>query len=126
MRKEIKIDPDGGVISTNVEIQGQIAAGYYLQLYEVNSNNVVFEYSGTNEFDDDDYRTLPNTAEKNIGRVIMLDTTVACIEEELEEGLEFTIILSIIQDGEIVGEARYTNQLIECVQSSLIIVKLIQ
>ena len=124
MRKEIKVNPHGGPILTNVRIQGLVVAGYYLQFFEANSNNVIASYSGHNESDNDDLRALPNSAEKNLGRVLMLDTSIASIDDTIEDR-SYRISLEIYQDHELVDAAIEENQLENNVQYSLILVKLI-
>jgi hypothetical protein len=124
MRKEIQINPNGAQIMSNVKIQGIVVAGYYLQLFEANSNNVIANYSGNNEYDDDDARTLPNTASKNVGRVLMLDTTIAAIDKQVDD-MTYTVSLEIYQDGNLVDTAQVTDQLTNNVQDSLILVKLV-
>lgn len=125
MRKEIKLNCAGGIINTNVKVTGIIAAGYRLELYEAKSNNVIYSYSGTNEYDDDDYRSLPNSALKNIGRVLWLDTIISSLKDEIEEKDEYSISLQIFQDDKLLDEAIYTSKLENQVQSSIIIVKLV-
>jgi hypothetical protein len=124
MRKEIRINPDGGQVLTNVRIEGLVVAGYYLQFFEANSNNVIASFSGHNEYDDDDLRPLPNSAERNIGRVLILDTTIASIDDTIEDRT-YGISLEIYQDGELVDAAIEENQLANNVQESFILVKII-
>ncbi|MFZ4635395.1 MAG: hypothetical protein ACOYNO_14410 [Saprospiraceae bacterium] len=124
MRKEIRVNPNGGPILTNVRVQGLVVAGYYLQFFEANSNNVIASYSGHNESEDDDLRALPNSAEKNLGRVLMLDTSIANIDDTIE-GRTYKISLEIYQDHELVDAAIEENQLENNVQYSLILVKLL-
>ena len=123
MRKEIRINPDGGQVLTNVRIEGLIVAGYYLQFFEANSNNVIASFSGHNEHDDDDLRPLPNSAERNIGRVLILDTTITSIDDEIEDRT-YSISLEIYQDGELVGAAIEEKQLANNIQESFILVKI--
>jgi hypothetical protein len=123
MRKEIRINPNGGQVLTNVRIVGLVVAGYYLQLFEANSNSVIASFSGHNQYDDDDLRPLPNSAETNIGRVLILDTTIASIDDTIE-GRTYGIILEIYQDGELVDAAIEENQLTNNVQESFILVKI--
>lgn len=124
MKKEIKINPNGGQIITNVKIQGLVVAGYYLQLFEANSTIVIASYSGNNACDYDDERTLPDLASNNIGRVLMLDTTISAIDEQIKVKT-CTVSLEIYQDGSLVDLAKDVKQLTNKVQQSLILIKLV-
>lgn len=124
MRKEISINAQGGQVFTNVKIVGLFLAGYYLQIFESNSNNVIADYSGHNEFDNDDWRALPNSAQMNIGRVLMLDTTIVPIDEEIEDK-RYLLSLEIYQDGALIDAATEEGPLTLEHIDSLILVKLI-
>ncbi len=124
MRKEIRINPNGGQVLTNVKIEGLVAAGYFLQFFEANSHNVIASFSGHNEYDDDDLRPLPNSAKSNIGRVIMLDTTIAKIDDTSEER-SCKISLEIFQNGQLVDAAIQVVPLNNEVTKSLILVKIV-
>jgi hypothetical protein len=124
MKKEIKINPNGGRIISNVRINGLVIAGYYLQLFEAASTNVIAGYSGSNESDHDNARTLPDLAMDNMGRVLMLETSIAAIDEQVVERT-FTVSLEIYQDDNFVDAAKDVRQLSEEVQHSLILVKLL-
>jgi hypothetical protein len=124
MKKEIKINPNGGRIITNVRIQGLVVAGYFLQLFKPASTEVIAGYSGNNESDHDNARTLPDFAIDNVGRVLMLDTTIAALDEQVVDRT-CTVSLEIYQDDHFVDAAKDVRQLSNEVQQSLILVKLI-
>ncbi|KIC65088.1 hypothetical protein [Chryseobacterium taiwanense] len=125
MKKDIRIEPLHGNVSVNIKITGLIGAGYYLDVFEKNSNNVVFSYSGTNVFDYDDMRVLPNSSDMNLGRVLMLNTTVVSIDDNQDEEKKFTIRLQIIQNGNIVDEAVISDKIKKQHKNFLTLVKLI-
>ncbi len=124
MKKEIKINPHGGRIISNVRIHGLVVAGYYLQLFEAESTDVIAGYSGSNESDHDNARTLPDLATDNLNRVLMLDTTIAVIDEQVVDRT-YTVSLEIYQDGHFIDAAIDVGQLSGEVQHSLILVKLV-
>lgn len=111
MKKVINIHPTGGNVSVNVKITGLVGAGYYLDVFEKNSNNVIFRYSGTNVYDHDDWRVLPNSADMNINRVIMLSTNVVSIDNNPDVDKRFTIRLQVFQNGSMVDEAVITDKI---------------
>ncbi len=125
MKKEINIDPTHGKVSVNVKTTGLVGAGYYLDVFEKNSNNVIFRYSGTNVYDHDDIRVLPNSADMNIDRVIMLNTTIVSIDNNPDEEKKFTIRLQIIQNGIVIDEAVISDKIKKQHKNFLTLVKLI-
>ncbi|BAP29090.1 M26 IgA1-specific Metallo-endopeptidase C-terminal domain protein [Chryseobacterium sp. StRB126] len=124
MKKEIKIVADGNV-TVNVKITGVVGAGYYLDLFEKKSNNVIFSYSGTNVYSHDDNRVLPNSAKMNLGRVLMLNTTVVSIDDDTDEEKNFKISLQIFQNNKLVDEAIISDKLKKEHKNFLTIVKLV-
>ncbi|AZB35139.1 hypothetical protein [Chryseobacterium bernardetii] len=124
MKKEIKIIADG-YVTVNVKITGVVGAGYYLDLFEKKSNNVIFYYSGTNEYSHDDSRVLPNSAKMNVGRVLMLNTSVVSIDDEADIEKKFKISLQIFQNGKLVDEAVIADTLKKEHKNFLTIVKLV-
>lgn len=125
MKKEININPAHGNVSVNVKITGIVGAGYYLDVFEKNSNNVIFRYSGTNVYDHDDWRVLPNSADMNIDRVIMLNTNVVLIDDDPNVDKRFTIRLQIFQNGRMIDEAVITDKITKQHKNFLTLVKLI-
>lgn len=125
MKKVINIHPTGGNVSVNVKITGLVGAGYYLDVFEKNSNNVIFRYSGTNVYDHDDWRVLPNSADMNINRVIMLSTNVVSIDNNPDVDKGFTIRLQVFQNGSMIDEAVITDKITKQHMNFLTLVKLV-
>jgi len=125
MKKVINIHPTGGNVSVNVKITGLVGAGYYLDVFEKNSNNVIFRYSGTNVYDHDDWRVLPNSADMNINRVIMLSTNVVSIDNNPDVDKRFTIRLQVFQNGSMIDEAVITDKITKQHMNFLTLVKLV-
>jgi len=125
MKKEIRINPANGHVSVNVKITGLVGAGYNLDLFEKMSNNTILNYSGTNVFDHDDMRMLPNSSDMNVGRVLKLNTYVMSIDDNNDVEKRFTIRLQIIQNGIIIDEAVITDQLKKEHKNFLTLVKLV-
>jgi len=125
MKKIINIHPTGGNVSVNVKITGLVGAGYYLDVFEKNSNNVIFRYSGTNVYDHDDWRVLPNSADMNINRVIMLNTNIVSIDNNPDVDKRFTIRLQIFQNGSMIDEAVITDKITKQHMNFLTLVKLV-
>lgn len=125
MKKEININPVNGNVSVNVKTTGLVGAGYHLDVFEKNSNNVIFRYSGTNVYDHDDWRVLPNSADMNINRVIMLNTTVVPAENDPVEEKKFAIRLQIFQNGNMIDEAVIADKITKQHKKFMTLVKLI-
>lgn len=125
MKKEIRINPANGHVSVNVKITGLVGAGYNLDLFEKMSNNTILNYSGTNVFDHDDMRMLPNSSDMNVGRVLKLNTYVMSIDDNNDVEKRFTIRLQIIQNGIMIDEAVITDQLKKEHKNFLTLVKLV-
>ncbi|WP_294251475.1 hypothetical protein [uncultured Chryseobacterium sp.] len=125
MKKEININPAHGSVSVNVKVTGLVGAGYYLDVFEKNSNNVIFRYSGTNVYDHDDWRVLPNSADMNINRVIMLNTTVVPVENDPAEERGFTIRLQVFQNGNMIDEAIIADKIGKQHKKFMTLVKLV-
>lgn len=125
MRKEININPVNGNVTVNVKTTGLVGAGYHLDVFEKNSNNVIFRYSGTNVYDHDDWRVLPNSADMNVNRVIMLNTTVVPIDDNPTNEKNFTIRLQVFQNGNMIDEAVIADKITKQHKKFMTLVKLV-
>jgi hypothetical protein len=122
MKEVIKINPNGGIITVNVDVQGIVVAGYNISVYEANSNNVVAAFSGTNQYPENDFFALPNSAAQNVGRILFLNCSF--VASGAFENHFCTVSLEIYQDKHKIGVASLKEQLTGKVQDSLILIKL--
>ena len=100
---KIPFNHEGGVLKVKIEFHGLIAASYTYQLWDKNSNHIVFEKKGNNQNPEDDIYELPSPARNNEGRLIDIHSTLVGLYDNDNEG-KYKIEITVIQDDQIINK----------------------
>ena len=120
--EKIQFNPSGEPLLVNLIFEGLLEVGYTFNLSEAGSNDIILTLNGDNLNDEDDNVYLPLPTSENHRRRLRLTSVFSGFENTASK--DYTIIMQVIQGGQIIGSVSEKGTLKSEAQISMLFAKL--